>query len=65
MPIRRQLSRHEPPQPDCPVKSFPRKIAKTVLNKQSCWQKLGHSRGLRSTLRTTSWTGLMTAARKK
>ena len=65
MLIRRQLSRHEPPQPDCPVRRLLRKIAKTVLNKQSCWRKQGHSRGLRLTLITTSSSGLTIAARKK
>ena len=64
MPIRLQLYRREHPQPDCPVKRLPRKIAKTVLNRQSCWQKLDHSRGLCLTLRTISWTGLTIAARK-
>ena len=64
MPIRLQLYRREHLQPDCPVKRLPRKIAKTVLNRQSCWQKLDHSRGQCLTLRTISWTGLTTAARK-
>ena len=64
MPIRLQPYHHEHPQPGCPAKRLPRKIAKTVLNRQSCWQKLDHSRGLCLTLRTISWTGLTIAARK-
>ena len=65
MLTRRRLFRREPPRPECPVNRFQRRNVKTSWNRLSCWQKLGQCRGPCSTLTTTSWIGLMTAATKR